>query len=202
MTACGSSLATNHSWMRSYLPGRATTARSLQSAAVPRLTRPRRSIFTPCYPPEDFLDYVNPPIGKGLPVPGPLKPLIAIPTTAGTGSETTGVSIFDFSRMHAKTGIASRRLKPTIGLLDPENTRTMPAQVAAATVLMCSVTQSNLTQHCLTRIAPCRIALWRDPRIRDRIPSVMCGRSSLCAWSRDTSCARWKTLPMTRPAPI
>ena len=68
-------------------------------------------------------------------MPGPLKPLIAIPTTAGTGSETTGVSLFDLSKMHAKTGIASRRLKPTIGLLDPENTRTMPAQVAAATGL-------------------------------------------------------------------
>lgn len=87
------------------------------------------------YPPRDFLDYVNPPIGKGLPVPGPLKPLFAIPTTAGTGSETTGVAIFDLSRMRAKTGIASRRLKPTLGLLDPENTRTMPAQVAVATGL-------------------------------------------------------------------
>jgi hydroxyacid-oxoacid transhydrogenase len=87
------------------------------------------------YPPADFLDYVNPPIGKGLPVPGPLKPLIAVPTTAGTGSETTGVSIFDLKRMHAKTGIANRRLKPTLGVLDPDNTRTMPPEVAASSGL-------------------------------------------------------------------
>ena len=87
------------------------------------------------YPPADFLDYVNPPIGKGLPVPGPLKPLIAIPTTAGTGSETTGVSIFDLTRLHAKTGIANRRLKPTLGILDPDNTRTMPPEVAASSGL-------------------------------------------------------------------
>jgi hydroxyacid-oxoacid transhydrogenase len=87
------------------------------------------------HPPADFLDYVNPPIGKGRPVPGPLKPLMAIPTTAGTGSETTGVTIFDLTRMHAKTGIANRRLKPTLGYLDPENTRTMPPQVAASTGL-------------------------------------------------------------------
>lgn len=88
-----------------------------------------------CHPPEDFLDYVNPPIGKGKPVPGPVKPLFAIPTTAGTGSETTGVAIFDLAHLKAKTGIAHRRLKPTLGYLDPENTRTMPPQVAAATGL-------------------------------------------------------------------
>jgi hydroxyacid-oxoacid transhydrogenase len=81
--------------------------------------------------PADFLEYVNAPIGKGTPVPGTLKPLIAVPTTAGTGSETTGVAIFDYTKLHAKTGIAHRRMKPTLGLLDPENTRTMPSQVAA-----------------------------------------------------------------------
>jgi hydroxyacid-oxoacid transhydrogenase len=87
------------------------------------------------YPPVHFHDYVNAPIGKAMPVPGQLKPLIAIPTTAGTGSETTGVSVFDLTDMHAKTGIASRRLKPTLGLLDPENTKTMPRQVAASSGL-------------------------------------------------------------------
>jgi hydroxyacid-oxoacid transhydrogenase len=83
--------------------------------------------------PADFLDYVNAPIGKGKPVPGLVKPLFAIPTTAGTGSETTGVVIFDFIAMHAKTGIAHRYLKPALGLIDPENARTMPPMVATAT---------------------------------------------------------------------
>jgi len=85
--------------------------------------------------PADFLDYVNAPIGRGKPVPGPTKPLIAIPTTAGTGSETTGVAIFDLVEMEAKTGIAHRHLKPTLGLVDPDNTRTLPPAVAASTGL-------------------------------------------------------------------
>jgi len=85
--------------------------------------------------PAELLEYVNPPIGQGKPVPGPLRPLIAVPTTAGTGSETTGVAIFDLVAMHAKTGIAHRRLKPTLGLIDPHNTRTLPPMAAASTGL-------------------------------------------------------------------
>ena len=81
--------------------------------------------------PADFLAYVNAPVGRGEPVPGRLKPLIAIPTTAGTGSETTGVAIFDFTEMHAKTGIASRALRPTLGIVDPDNTRELPGTIAA-----------------------------------------------------------------------
>jgi hydroxyacid-oxoacid transhydrogenase len=83
--------------------------------------------------PADFLTYVNAPIGKGTPVPGPLKPMLAIPTTAGTGSETTGVIIMDLVDMHAKTGIAHRYVRPQTGIVDPENTRTLPRMVAACT---------------------------------------------------------------------
>ncbi len=81
--------------------------------------------------PAEFVEYVNAPIGRGTPVPGALKPLIAVPTTAGTGSETSGVAIFDMKEMHAKTGIANRALKPNMGLVDPANTRSMPRNVAA-----------------------------------------------------------------------
>lgn len=83
--------------------------------------------------PADFFTYVNAPVGKGTPVPGPLKPMICIPTTAGTGSETTGVAIFDFLEMHAKTGFSHRFLRPVLGIVDPNNTKTLPKMVAACT---------------------------------------------------------------------
>lgn len=85
--------------------------------------------------PADLLTYVNAPIGQGRPVPGPLKPLIAVPTTAGTGSETTSVAIFDLLEMRAKTGISHRALRPAMGIVDPHNTRSLPRLVAASTGL-------------------------------------------------------------------
>ena len=85
--------------------------------------------------PTEFLTYVNAPIGRGAQVPGPVKPLIAIPTTAGTGSETTGVIVFDYLKQRAKTGISHPALRPLLGMVDPRNTSTLPPMVAAFTGL-------------------------------------------------------------------
>lgn len=81
--------------------------------------------------PAGFMEYVNAPVGAGKPVPGPLAPHIACPTTAGTGSECTGIAIFDLLSLEAKTGIASKRLRPVLGIVDPDCTRTLPAEVVA-----------------------------------------------------------------------
>ena len=108
--------------------------------------------------PDDFLAYVNAPIGQGKPVPGPVKPLIAVPTTAGTGSETTGVAIFDLTDRHVKTGIAHRYLKPTLGLVDPENTRDMPPVIAASSGLdvLCHALESYTALPYYERPLPTR----------------------------------------------
>ena len=87
-----------------------------------------------CYP-GDLLEYASRPHGQAKPVPGPLKPLIAIPTTTGTGSETTSVSVFDLVRAETKCVIGHRYLKPTLALLDPHNTASLPSAVVASTGL-------------------------------------------------------------------
>jgi alcohol dehydrogenase class IV len=87
--------------------------------------------------PADFMSYVNAPIGGGQKVPGALKPHIACPTTSGTGSETTGIAIFNLTDINAKTGIISRRLVPTIALIDPTVTATLPRNVVAASGFDC-----------------------------------------------------------------
>jgi hydroxyacid-oxoacid transhydrogenase len=103
--------------------------------------------------PADFMDYVNAPIGGGKPVPGPLRPHIACPTTSGTGSECTGAAIFDYLEMRAKTGIRARELRPALGIIDPDATRTLPAMVVACSGfdVLChaleSYTALPYTQH-------------------------------------------------------
>ena len=105
--------------------------------------------------PDDLMAYVNAPIGQGKPVPGRLQPMLAIPTTAGTGSETTGTIIFDLSDRHLKTGIAHRALRPLMGIIDPDNTRTMPRMVTASTGLdvLCHALESLLALPYESRLA-------------------------------------------------
>jgi hydroxyacid-oxoacid transhydrogenase len=85
--------------------------------------------------PAEFLEYVSRPLGRAMPVPGPLKPLIAIPTTTGTGSETTSVAVFDMVSAGTKCVIGHRYLKPVLALLDPLNTQSLPSAVVANTGL-------------------------------------------------------------------
>jgi len=75
------------------------------------------------------MDFINAPIGKGLPISEKLRPIICVPTTAGTGSETTGTAILDITSRSFKTGIASRALKPTLGIIDTYNTDSCPTAV-------------------------------------------------------------------------
>lgn len=79
------------------------------------------------YKDSDLMDFINAPVGKGLPITKTLSPLIAIPTTAGTGSETTGTAILDITSRSFKTGIANRALKPVLGIvvfISPQNSFT------------------------------------------------------------------------------
>ena len=104
--------------------------------------------------PAEFMTYVNAPIGAGQRVPGPVMPHIACPTTSGTGSETTGISIFTLTSLNAKTGIISRRLIPTVALIDPDVTRTLPPNVVAATGFDC---MSHALESITARLYPRRL---------------------------------------------
>jgi hydroxyacid-oxoacid transhydrogenase len=82
--------------------------------------------------PGELMDYINKPIGAAKTPPGRLKPLVAIPTTAGTGSESTAMCVLDILSMKVKTGISHWRLRPTLAVIDPLLTMTLPPEVTAA----------------------------------------------------------------------
>ena len=82
--------------------------------------------------PGALMDYVNAPVGGGQAPTQPLKPLVAVPTTTGTGSESTTICVMDVLHLKVKTGISHARLRPTLAVIDPDLTRTQPAGVTAA----------------------------------------------------------------------
>ncbi len=82
--------------------------------------------------PAPLRSYLNAPVGEARPIPGLLPPHLACPTTSGTGSEVTGFAICTWSPLHAKTAIASPRLRPTEALVDPRVALTQPPEVVAA----------------------------------------------------------------------
>ncbi len=82
--------------------------------------------------PGDLLDYVNAPVGGGRAPAVPLKPLVAVPTTTGTGSESTTICVLDVLSLRVKTGISHLRLRPTLAVVDPLLTLSQPAGVTAS----------------------------------------------------------------------
>ena len=79
-----------------------------------------------------LLDYVNPPVGAGRAPAAPLLPMVAVPTTTGTGSESTTICVLDVLALKVKTGISHARLRPTLAVVDPDLTMSQPATVTAS----------------------------------------------------------------------
>jgi hydroxyacid-oxoacid transhydrogenase len=106
--------------------------------------------------PAPVMDYVNAPIGGGKAPSGPLRPHLAIPTTCGTGSEATTVAVLDIPDRRVKTGISHRYLRPTQAIVDPDLTRTLPAEVVASTGLdvVCHAAESYLARPYTSREKP------------------------------------------------
>jgi hydroxyacid-oxoacid transhydrogenase len=129
--------------------------------------------------PAPFLDYVNAPIGGGRPVPGPLKPLVCLPTTAGTSSENTSVAVIDVTELQVKTGISHNHLRASLGVLDPRNSLTVPPMVTACTGadVLTHAVESYTNLYYNEREAPARPAE-RPPYIgANPISDIWCERA-------------------------
>ncbi|GAA3143157.1 hydroxyacid-oxoacid transhydrogenase [Nonomuraea roseoviolacea] len=82
--------------------------------------------------PGELMDYVNAPVGLGRAPAAPLKPLVAVPTTTGTGAESTTICVLDVLALKVKTGISHAALRPSLAVVDPRLTLTQPPGVTAA----------------------------------------------------------------------
>lgn len=96
-------------------------------------------------------------------VPGPILPVVAIPTTAGTGSEVTPIAVMTDTEHGVKAGVSSPYLIPAVALCDPELTMTCPPSVTAAS-------GADALTHCIESYTAIR---------RDSDPDLLANRVAI-----------------------
>src|SRR5687768_6002138 len=125
--------------------------------------------------PGDLMDYINKPVGGGKAPVNPLKPLVAVPTTTGTGAESTTICVLDVLSLKVKTGISHARLRPTLAVVDPLLTRTQPAEVTAASGM-------DILCHALESYTARPYTSYDHKRPEERVP--YCGANPIAdMWS-------------------
>ncbi|AXT83974.1 alcohol dehydrogenase [Aeromicrobium sp. A1-2] len=123
----------------------------------------------------ELMDYVNAPVGRARAPRHRLLPLIAVPTTTGTGSESTTICVLDVVSQHVKTGISHARLRPTLAVVDPELTLTQPAGVTAASGL-------DILCHALESYTARPFGSYEHKQAHERVP--YCGANPIAdMWS-------------------
>ncbi len=123
----------------------------------------------------ELMDYINAPVGRAKAPANPLLPFIAIPTTTGTGSESTTICVLDVVSQHVKTGISHPRLRPTLAIVDPELTLTQPAGVTAAAGM-------DILCHALESYTARPYTTYEHKQANERVP--YCGSNPIAdMWS-------------------
>ncbi|MFI6507051.1 hydroxyacid-oxoacid transhydrogenase [Streptosporangium sp. NPDC050855] len=125
--------------------------------------------------PGELMDYVNAPVGGGLAPSRPLKPLVAVPTTTGTGAESTTICVLDVLDLKVKTGISHARLRPVLAVVDPDLTMSQPPEVTAASGM-------DILCHALESYTARPYTSYERKRPEERVP--YCGSNPVAdMWS-------------------
>ena len=137
------------------------------------------------------MDYVNAPVGGGRAPEQPLLPLVAVPTTTGTGAESTTICVLDVLALKVKTGISHARLRPTLAVVDPDLTMTQPAMVTAS----CGM---DILCHALESWTARWFADFDAKQPEQRVP--YCGANPIAdMWAEKSLVACWPA-PSARPS--
>ena len=137
--------------------------------------------------PGALLDYVNAPVGGGRAPVAPLRPLVAVPTTTGTGSESTTICVLDVLAQRVKSGISHPRLRPTLAVVDPDLTLSQPTAVTAAAGM-------DILCHALESYTARPYTAYERKRPEQRVP--YCGANPISdVWSEQALALLARLLP-------